>query len=182
MSVKNILTGSGDDALRAGSTLADDVDDVARSAGLTRSQIDDIIKTPREQRPDPSTYLTKEYIDHHLSQFKSGVTKLQASLKRDTIGPPEGTYVMPTSVVDDLLKRANGDVKLLEDFLGLERGTLGDSPVRIDIANPQGLRMPTGNEMGANGNWLPGGYTTRGIPEAVIDQVQPGNYTVMPIK
>lgn len=51
---------------------------------------------------------------------------------------------MPTSVVDDLLKRANGDVKLLEDFLGLERGTLGDTPVQIDIAKPQGLRMPLG--------------------------------------
>ncbi len=51
---------------------------------------------------------------------------------------------MPTSVVDDLLKRAYGDVKLLEDFLGLERGTLGDTPVRIDIAEPQGLRMPPG--------------------------------------
>lgn len=182
VSVKDILTGGGDDALRAGGTLADNVDDVARSAGLTRTQIDDIIKTPRGQRPDPSTYLTKECIDHHLSQFKDGVTKMQAALKRDTVGPPEGTYVMPTSVVDDLLKRANGDVNLLEDFLGLERGALGDAPVRIDITKPQGLRMPTGKERGANENWLPGGYTTRGIPEAVIDQVQPGNYTVMPIK
>ncbi|WP_312943258.1 hypothetical protein [Oscillibacter sp.] len=162
--------------------MADDVDDIVRNAGLTRAQIDDIIKMANGQRPAPAAYLTKEYIDHHLSRFKSGVTKIQASLKYDTIGPSEGTYVMPTSVVDDLLKKANGDVKLLEDFLGLERGTLGDTPVRIDIAKPQGLRMPTGNERGANENWLPGGYTTRGVPEAVIDQVQPGNYTVMPIK
>ncbi|WP_312282046.1 hypothetical protein, partial [Oscillibacter sp.] len=130
VNVKSILTGGGDDALHAGGTLADDVDDIVRNAGLTRAQIDDIIKMPRGQRPDPSTYLTKEYIDHHLSQFKDGVTKIQAALKRDTVGPPEGTYVMPTSVVDDLLKRANGDVNLLEDFLGLERGALGDAPVR----------------------------------------------------
>ena len=182
VSVKDILTGSGDDALRAGGTLADNVDDVARNAGLTRTQIDDIIKMPNGQRPEPSSYLAKEYIDHHLSQFKTGVTKIQASLKYNTIGSSQGTYVMPTSVADVLLKRANGDVKLLEDFLGLESGTLGDTPVRIDIPKPQGLRMPSGNERGANENWLPGGYTTRGIPEAVIDQVQPGNYTVRPIQ
>lgn len=46
VNVKNVLTGSGDDALRAGGTLADDVDDVARSAGLIRTQIDDIMKAP----------------------------------------------------------------------------------------------------------------------------------------
>lgn len=168
--------------MRAGGTLADDVDDVARSAGLIRTQIDDIMKAPNGQRPDPSADLTKEYIDNHLSQFKIGVTKIQAALRYDKVGPPEGTYVMPTSIVDDLLKRANGDVKVLEDFLGLGPGTLGDSPVRIDIPRPQGLRMPTGNELGANENWLPGGYTTRGIPEAVIDQVPPGNYTATPIQ
>lgn len=62
---------------------------------------------------------------------------------------------MPASVVDDLLKRVNGDVNLFEDFPGLKSGTLGDSPVRIAVAKPQGLRMPTGNELGANENWLP---------------------------
>lgn len=75
VSVKDILTGSGDDALRAGGTLADNVDDVARSAGLTRAQLDDIIKMLNGQRPSPGTYLTKEYTDHHLSQFKSGVAR-----------------------------------------------------------------------------------------------------------
>lgn len=31
------------------------------------------------------------------------------------------------------------------------------------------LRVPSGNEGGANANWLPGGYTSGGVPEAVMD-------------
>ena len=31
--------------------------------------------------------------------------------------------------------------------------------------------MPDGNELGANEQWIPGGYTGGGIPEATIDQV-----------
>ena len=39
-----------------------------------------------------------------------------------------------------------------------------------------------GNERGANQNWLPGGFTSNGIPEAVIDSPTPGQYTVSQIK
>ena len=39
----------------------------------------------------------------------------------------------------------------------MEPGTLGGSPVRLDIAEPQRLRMPNGNELGANEQWIPGG-------------------------
>ncbi len=182
VNVKNILTGSGDDALRAGGTLADDVDDVARSAGLTRTQIDDIIKMPRGQRPDPNTYLSKEYINHHLSQFKDGVTKFYAKAPTGTVGPREETFVFPSSYADDMIKQANGDTRVLEQLLGFDPGDLGDAPVRIDVLKPHGLRMPTGNERGANPYWIPGGYTSGGIPEAVIDQVQPGDYTVIPVQ
>jgi len=41
-------------------------------------------------------------------------------------------------------------------MLGLSKGDLGDVPVRIDISNPTGLRMPSGNEAGANNFWLLG--------------------------
>lgn len=182
LSVKKILTDSSDDALRVGGNLVGDVDDIARSAGLTQVQIDDIINIPKGARPDPSTYLPQEYVDEHLAMFQNGVTKIVLETSGGTIGPPSGTYVMPTSVADDLLLQANGDIRYLETLLGLDPGELGDSPVRVDIPNPQGLRMPSGNERGANNNWLPGGYTTRGVPEAVVDQIQPGMYTVDPIK
>lgn len=57
---------------------------------------------------------------------------------------------MPKSVADDLIRRSRGHIPTLESLLGLEQGALGDAPVRIDIPNPTGLRMPSGNELGAN--------------------------------
>ena len=176
--VKEVLTGSADDALRAGGTLADDVDDIIRNAGLTQAQIDDIIKTPQGQRPNPSTYLSQEYIDQHLDMFRNGVAKFYAKTPTGTVGPPNETYVLPASVVDDLVRRADGDVRVLEELLGLGHGYLGDAPVRIDVPNPHGLRIPSGNELGANEYWLPGGYTSGGIPEATIDPVPVGEYTI----
>lgn len=31
------------------------------------------------------------------------------------------------------------------------------------------LRIPSGNEGGANSQWVPGGFTAGGVPEAVVD-------------
>jgi len=180
LNVKEILTGGADDALRAGGTLADDADDVIRNAGLTQTQIDDIIRIPKGQRPNPNTYLTQEYIDQHLDMFRGGATKFYAKAPTGTVGPPEGTFVMPSSIADDLIKQADGDVRILEELLGFDSGYLGDRPVRIDISNPSGLRIPSGNELGSNEYWIPGGYTSGGIPEAIIDQPQLGDYAVNP--
>ena len=41
--------------------------------------------------------------------------------------------------------------------------------------------MPTGNEPGANLQWKAGGYTSGGVPEAVVDQIQTGTYTIKPV-
>lgn len=81
----------------------------------------------------------------------------------------------------NIRKEANGDVSKLEDLLSLEHGTLGDSPVRLDIEEPNGLRMSSGNELGANEQWIPGGATGGGIPEATIDSPLPGEYISTPI-
>lgn len=85
------------------------------------------------------------------------------------IGPPGRHFVMPKSVADDVIGRSGGDVRTIEKLLGLSKGDLGDAPVRIEIPNPTGLRMPSDNEAGANKFWLPGGYTSGRIPEAAID-------------
>lgn len=63
---------------------------------------------------------------------------------------------MPKAVADDLIKRSGGSVPKLEKILGLNSGDLGDSPLRVDINNPTGLRMPAGNGKEANEFWLPG--------------------------
>jgi hypothetical protein len=103
--------------------------------------------------------------------FEGGVSKIQWGPPTRPLGPPSGTIVMPKSVADDLVVQSGGDVVKLEKLLSLEPGTLGSSPVRVDIQNPTGLRMPVGNEIGANSQWLPGGLTGGGIPETTIDQV-----------
>lgn len=154
--------------------LAKSLDDAAKGTSiLDQSVIDDILSTPKGSRPDPSTYLSQEYITNHLSQFDEGMSKFAYGMpKYPDVGHPSGHFVMPKSVADDLLQRAGGDVRELERLLGLPVGDLGDAPIRIDFPEVTGLRMPTGNEFGANDLWLPGGFTDSGaIPEAVIDQV-----------
>lgn len=175
--VKQALIGSVDDALRGTGTLVDNTDDLIRSAGLTQKQINDIINIPKGQRPDPSTYLSQEYIDQHLNMFRNGVTKFYAKSPTGTVGPPDGTFVFPSSFADDMITQANGDVRTLEQLLGFDPGDLGSNPTRIDISNPRGLRMPSGNERGVNDYWFPGGYTSGGIPEAIIDPAPSGTYT-----
>jgi hypothetical protein len=88
---------------------------------------------------------------------------------------------MPKNVVDEILSQTGGNSLLLEQRLGLNPGDLGQNPVRIDIPKPTGLRMPSGNETGANGNWIPGGLSSGGVPEATINPAKPGSYTMTPI-
>jgi hypothetical protein len=136
-----------------------------------------ILAMPKGSRPNPNVYLYQNYIDNHLSAFQHGVTKITSYNPTGTIGPPGGTFVLPTSTADVLIQQAGGNINTLEDLLGLNRGDLGTTPYRIDVASPSGLRMPSGNEPGANEFWIPGGKTSGGILEATIDQIQPGTYT-----
>ncbi|MHB1636167.1 hypothetical protein [Acidiferrobacter thiooxydans] len=125
--------------------------------------------------------LAQDFIDTHLAQFGGGVTIFSASTPFGIVGPPGGTLVMPSSPAATLATQSGGDVGELERLLGLELGTLGTNPVRIDIPLPNGLRVPNGNELGANEQWLPSGYTAGGIPEATINPAAPGTYTVNPV-
>ena len=54
----------------------------------------------------------------------------------------------------------------VETKLGLPQGYFNNAQVAV-IDNPS-VRMPTGNEAGANNQWIPGGYTSGGIPEATL--------------
>jgi hypothetical protein len=75
---------------------------------------------------------------------------------------------------------------MMERALGLPEGFLDDNKiVRIDVADPEeyNLRVPSGNEAGANSDWVPGGYLPDGLPEAVIDgrNVPPGDLSIIDI-
>jgi hypothetical protein len=93
---------------------------------------------------------------------------------------------MPSAEADALLSSANGSSAALEQSLGLPQGFLDSNElVRIDISNPRefNLRIPSGNEAGANGLWIPGGRLPNGNSEAVIDAgaISPTQYTVTPL-
>jgi hypothetical protein len=153
------------------------------AASLDQATVDAILSTPKGSRPDPATYLSQDYINSHLAQFDGGVTKIApaAPASNMNVGPPGGTFMMPKSVADSLITQSNGNVAELERLLSLDSGYLGANPVRIDVASPNRLRMPNGNELGANKQWLPGGFTGGGIPEATINPAKPGTYVVNPI-
>lgn len=152
-----------------------------REAGLDQQKINDILLTNRGYRPDPTTYLSPEYINRHLELFSDGAVKISSMTPTGQAGPPGGTFVMPKFVADGIIQEANRSISKLEQLLSLEPGALGDSPVRLDIEAPQGLRMPSGNELGANEFWIPGGSTGGGIPEAVIDSPLPEEFISTPI-
>jgi hypothetical protein len=149
-------------------------------AKLDQATIDGILSIEKGARPDPTKYLSQDLINSHLNKFNGGVTKFSAVTPSGIVGPPGGTFVMPKSLADNLIKQAGSDVAKLERLLSLEPGTLGTNPVRIDIPSPSGLRISSGNELGVNKQWVPGGHTSGGIPEAIINPAQPGTYTVKP--
>lgn len=176
---------------------ADDIGDagqVARhadaAAPLSRSQIDEIRAIDKGQRPDPSTYLPESYISDHLAQFDGGATRFQLQSRLDKYGPgqADGTsFVVPRQEADRLLAETAGDPRALEDALGLPAGQLdgADALLRVDFDNPRDLdlRIPSGNEAGANDLWIPGGKLPDGGSEAVIDvgDIDPSGYTVSPV-
>jgi len=138
-----------------------------------------LLNIPKGKRPNPSEYLNESYINNHLKKFEEGAAYITLkedldSRTRDIIGRPDGQFIMPKSELDALLKRANGDISIIEKEIGITAGRWhGKQLVRIDIPNAKnlGLRMPAGNENGANPLWLPGGKLPTGKSEAVINQV-----------
>lgn len=170
-----------------GTRAADDVADAGRTArqadraadathGLSRSQIDDIRAIEKGKRPDPGEYLSPQYVSEHLAQFEDGATRFMPSrtLEKYGIAREDGTsFVMPKHEADLIEAAAKrGDLRYVEEALGLKEGFFADSDlVRVDIPRPRelNLRIPSGNEAGASGYWIPGGKLPNGASEAVID-------------
>ena len=152
--------------------------------GCSPDKISNILKATKGTRPNPSTYFSKTYIHELLAQFHDGVSLVMTRRTYDKlvkdkpfIGYPDGTqFVTPKSIMDDIAVQANGDVHVFEEKLGFKTGHFekGGGLVRIDVKiNPDklNLRIPSGNEGGANELWIPGGHTSGGIPEAVSDKI-----------
>ena len=177
-----IIGKYGDDAvdrLKQGKTPDEIEKELGGKSGLTSEKIADILNTPKGSRPTPSEYLSKEYIDNHLSKFDDGAAYILSKKTyddyfdgRDKLGRSDGTqFVLPKNEVDRVLNNAGGDLTKLEKELGYNIGSLENGDyIIMYVNNPKkyNISLPSGNEMGANDNWIPGGYTSGGIPEAVV--------------
>ena len=144
-----------------------------------------ILMIPKGKRPAPETYLKRRYIRRHLKNFKAGASCIVSKelLERyhgDSIGKADNSqFIMMKSEMDSVLMRSHGDLSRIEHELGIPAGAWKHRVlVRIDIPKPKKLRlrMPSGNEVGANVLWLPGGLLPTGYKEAVIDRIPKGRY------
>jgi hypothetical protein len=146
-----------------------------QSTGLTDEKRDEILAMEKGTRPDPSNYLPREYIEHHLGKFHEGATRFmpETSFDKYGIAQRDGTsFVMPKSEADALIDATRGNPRALAKALGLPEDFLDSRKlVRIDIDHPEEfhLRMPSGNEAGANEQWIPGGRLPDGASEAIVD-------------
>lgn len=150
---------------------------------ISPQKMQSILATPKGERPAPETYLSKKYIKNHLKKFKKGLSIVTSvasfekfMLHADLIGREDNTcFVMPKIFCDAIEKEAGGDISIWEKKLSFDAGYFANQGglVRIDILyfDDLNLRIPDGNEGGANEYWIPGGYTVGDTPEAVTDRI-----------
>lgn len=149
-------------------------------SGFTKEKI---LSYSKPNRPLPSVYLKLSYIEKHLDQFKDGISFMCPQKIIDDfgdVGRKDGVFVIPKKVMDDVMKKTNGNIDLIESELAIPKGSWSTKKMcRVDVNNPMdfNLRMPSGREEGANEFFTPGGFTAAGVPEAVVDQIPKGVYT-----
>jgi hypothetical protein len=156
----------------------------SEKSGLSPKLIEEVRGVDKPDRPAPSTYMTPQAIEAHLDVFRSeGAIRITTSTDiaaYGTIGQANGGFVIAKSDFDALVRQTGGDKALIEKALGLEQGRLSNGDTMIAWVEPQdlnGLKMPTGNEGSANPSWLPGGFTSGGYREAVINMPEQTPYT-----
>ena len=164
--------------------LIDESSNIKKKGGLSDKKVQEILNVPKGSRPNTSEYLSKEYINIHIQKFDNGysylLTKNQYKMyvyKKENLGiPSDGTlFVAPTGFIDELCDLAKNNYAVFESILGFEPGyySNGNGLIRIDIKADIrfNVRIPTGNEAGVNNYWIPGGFTSGGMPEAITDLI-----------
>lgn len=146
---------------------------------------DEIISISKGNRPNPSNYLKWRYRRRHQRNFRRGASFLTPKYildkyGRTVVGREDGLFVMCNKEMNTLLQKANGQLSYVETELGIPAGSWKNTEIiRIDIRKPKKLhlRLPSGNEEGANNLWIPGGKLPNGYLESVINPAHQGQYT-----
>jgi len=145
---------------------------------------DDIPNISKGERPEPDTYLPNNEIAAHEELFDNGSSRFMTEGNLNKYGPgqrDDTSFVMPTNEADLLESNFTSTVDM-EKTLGLPEGMLSDQTlVRVDFPDTK-VRMPTGNEAGANDDWIPGGTLPNGNNEAIVDITSDVVYTSKPVK
>lgn len=160
---------------------------------LSREQIDEIVATEKGERPPPENYLPPAYIAEHLSHFENGASRvlLRSDFEEYGIGKPDdgrSEFVLTKDDADAMIDETGGDPVKLAHKLGIPEDQLADdSIVIVEFHSTESYhpRMPSGNEWGANRQWLPGGRLPQGNLEAVLytdGMVKDRDYTVKDMK
>lgn len=131
-------------------------------------------KASGETLPDPDLMLPERYRTEHLAQFDHGGSRIQSKSGYEQYGAfrtdgDNSTFLMPTDQVQRVIDNAGGDVRLIEQQLGLNPGDLQPPLVHVEFPTltSRDVRMPSGNETGANSSWLPFGHLPTGVSEGV---------------
>ena len=162
-----------------------DTTDHLRKAFKKGYRKDEIINIPKGARPLPANYLKWRYRHRHQRNFRRGAAFIIPKYILDkygrvSLGRQDGLFVMSKKEMDDLLQKANGRLVFIETELGIPAGLWKNHELlRVDIHRPKKfhLRIPSGNETGANDLWIPGGKLPNGYSESVIDPIPKGKYT-----
>jgi len=140
---------------------------------------------------DPKKIYGEAYVTNHLAKFNDGAAcfTFTGTKQYGNLGRADGLFVMTKSEARALIKKANGDISVLEKELGIPEGMWqnrldnGEQFLLFEFEKSElsNLRMPRGSEAGADPNlWIPGGHlpgsvdpaTGKVIPgysEAVVD-------------
>ncbi|WP_231643349.1 hypothetical protein [Mycolicibacterium baixiangningiae] len=160
---------------------------------ISREQFDEIVATEKGERPPPESYLPPNYIAEHLSHFENGASRilLRSDFEEYGIGKPDdgkSEFVLTRDDADAMIDETGGDPVKLAHKLGIPEDQLADdSVVIVEFHSTESYhpRMPSGNEWGANRQWLPGGRLPQGDLEAVLHtdgMVKDRDYTVTDMK
>lgn len=103
-----------------------------------------------------------------------------------TLGYPDNSqYVMVEAEAFQLLEDCNYDFNSVCNILNVPARCWANQKIyliKIDSEKASNLRMPSGNEAGADADWIPGGMHKSGFSQAVIDTVHIEKCVMMEIK
>ncbi|WP_134205122.1 hypothetical protein [Mycobacteroides salmoniphilum] len=165
-------TGTDDPVGEQPRNPSEPLDDVPISKELS----DEIRAMEKGDRPPPESYMPQEYINQHVANFKDGASRilLRSSYEEYGIGKPDvgkTEFVLTKDDAAAIIAEAKGDPTEVARKLGIPEDQLaGDSLVIVEFHPTENYhpQMPSGNEWGANNQWLPGGRLPKGDLEAVL--------------